>query len=234
MNDNKDKDLEKALFDDERISQFLQGKMSPAEESAFLDKLNRDKILRERAVIQARLVKGMKQADEEMIELLKQADLQDIYNTLGIRQKKSPVRWWAVAASIVFIIFAGFKSYDYYDTTRLGMRYAETFPISTVIQRGSSDADVEKELTTLFNNIINRKDLATTTDRLSQLWEISEQETYNDYTDYSPYIGWYLAIGYLEDYEKEKAKAILIQLKQIHISNTVYKDKIDELLFNIE
>ena len=126
-------------------------------------------------------------------------------------------------------MLVGFKSYDYYDTTSLGREYSNTFPTSSII-RGEANADVEVELTTLFNNVAEGKDLDNTTSRLETLWELSKQDTYNDYTDYAPYIGWNLAIGYLENYEKTKAKNILMEMKRTYPKGTVIGDKIATLL----
>lgn len=229
MNNNEYKDLEKELLEDERISLFLQGKMNHEEESDFLEELKQNDELRQRATTQARLVKGMKQTDEELLKAFQQADLKDVKQVVGIQQEKSPARWLAVAASVVFIIFVGFKSYDYYDTTSLGKAYANDFPISTII-RGETNADVETELTTLFNKVGNAEDLDNCTQRLATLWEKAKQDTYNDYTDYAPYIGWYLAIGYLENYEKDNAESVLIEMEKTYPQKTVLRDKIKILL----
>ena len=58
---------EKDLLNDERISRFMQGKMNTDEESAFMEELKNNEELRNLAIAQARLVKGMKQVDEEDI-----------------------------------------------------------------------------------------------------------------------------------------------------------------------
>lgn len=222
---------EKELHEDERISLFLQGKMTSEEEESFIDELKKNDDLRERAIIQARIVKGMKQVDEEIKEAIRLSDKETIINIAkGLSSsKKQSVRWFAVAASIIFIIFVGFKSYDYYHTISLGKEYANTFPISSII-RGEANADVEKELDSLFNNIAECKDLDDTTSRLSTLWELSKQETFNDYTDYSPYIGWNLAIGYLENYEKTKARNVLLQMQSEGLQGTIMNDMVDKLL----
>ena len=230
MNENNTY-IEKELLDDERISLFMQGKMSAEEEEAFLDELKNNDDLREQAIIQARLVKGMKQVDEEIKEAFRQSDEETIRNIAkGVfGKKKHSVRWFAVAASIIFIVFIGFKSYDYHYTTSLGKEYANTFTTSSII-RGEANADVEKELDSLFNNIAECKDLDNTTSRLATLWELSKQETFNDYTDYSPYIGWNLAIGYLENYEKTKARNVLLQMQSEGLQGTIMNDMVDKLL----
>lgn len=234
MNDKNDIIQEQELLDDERISLFMQGKMDADEETAFLNELKNDEDLRSRAIAQARLVKGMKQVDEEIKDAFRQSDERTVR---GIAEsvsgkKKHSVRWYAVAASVAFFAFIGFKSYDYYDTTSLGKEYANTFPTSSII-RGEADANVESELTTLFNNVAECKDLDNTTSRLSILWEQSKQGVYNEYTDYAPYIGWNLAIGYLENYEKSKAKDVLVDMTGIYSPGSLIGDKVRELLNGI-
>ena len=225
---------EKDLLNDDRISRYMQGMMEPEEETSFIEELKNNEELRNQAIAQARLVKGMKQVDEELKETFRQADEQTIKRIAkkaseSSVSKKSFARWLAIAASVVFIVFVGFKSYDYYDTTSLGKEYANTFPTTSII-RGETNTAVETELSTLFNNVAECKDLDNTTSRLATLWELSKQDTYNDYTDYAPYIGWNLAIGYLENYEKARAKEVLMEMKQAYPERTALGDKIREVL----
>ena len=234
MNEKENIIQDKDLVNDERISRFMQGLMEADEEDAFQIELKNNEELRNQAIAQARLVKGMKQVDEELKDAFRQTDEQTIRRiaketfetSVG---KKSSARWLAIAASIVFIVFVGFKSYDYYDTTSLGKEYANTFPTTSII-RGETNTAVETELSTLFNNVAECKDLDNTTSRLATLWELSKQDTYNDYTDYAPYIGWNLAIGYLENYEKTKAKDVLIEMKQTYPEGTALGDKVVQLI----
>lgn len=233
MNDNENNLQEKDLLNDERISRFLQGKMKADEEATFMEEMKNNDDLRNQAIAQARLVKGMKQVDEELKEAFRQTDEQTIQRIARDASetsvaKKSSARWLAIAASVVFIVFVGFKSYDYYDTTSLGKEYANTFPTTSII-RGETNTDVETELSTLFNNVAECKDLDATTSRLATLWELSKQDTYNDYTDYAPYIGWNLAIGYLENYEKTKAKDVLNEMKEMFPEGTAMGDKVIQL-----
>ena len=227
MSDNEYIVPDKDLRNDDLIDRFMQGQMDENEEKAFLEELNQNEELRERAILHARLVKGMAQVDDEIIEAYSEAEDSSKNNkaTVVSIDKKHSARWLAIAASIVFIVFVGFKSYDYYDTTSLGRKFANTFPTSTII-RGETNADIDTELTMLFNNVAEGKDLDNTTSRLATLWEQSKQETYNDYTDYAPYIGWNLAIGYLRNYEKTNAKAVLEEMKEMYLSGTVIGDQV--------
>lgn len=234
MNNNENIVQDTDLLNEERISRFMQGKMEADEEAAFMEEINKNEDLRNQAIAQARLVKGMKQVDEELKEAFRQTDEQTIQRIARDASetsvaKKSSARWLAIAASVVFIVFVGFKSYDYYDTTSLGKEYANTFPTTSII-RGKTNTAVETELSTLFNNVAECKDLDNTTSRLATLWELSKQETYNDYTDYAPYIGWNLAIGYLENYEKARAKEVLMEMEQAYPEITALGDKVREVL----
>jgi len=235
MNDNENSVQEKDLLNDERITRYMQGKMNADEESAFMEELNSNEDLRNQAIAQARLVKGMKQVDEELKDAFREADEQAIWSIANeaVGRKNKSIHWLAIAASIVFIVFVGFKSYDYYDTTSLGREYANTFPASTII-RGEANADVEAELTILFNNVVEGKDLDNTTSRLATLWELSKQDTYNDYTDYAPYIGWNLAIGYLKNYEKTDAKAVLEEMVEMYPEGASIGNKVMELLYKMK
>ena len=55
-----------------------KGKWNADEESAFMEELNSNEDLRNQAIAQARLVKGMKQVDEELKDAFRQADEQTI------------------------------------------------------------------------------------------------------------------------------------------------------------
>lgn len=238
MNENENTVQEKDLLNEERISRFLQEKMKADEEAAFVEEMKNNKDLRNQAIAQARLVKGMKQVDEELKDAFRQADEQTIKRIAKEASKtsvskKSSARWLAIAASVVFIVFVGFRSYDYYDTTRLGKKYANKFPTISII-RGETNTDVETELSTLFNNIAEGKDLDNTTSRLATLWELSKQDTYNDYTDYTPYIGWNLTVGYLRNYEKARARNVLSQMETMYDNETIIGKKVRELIKAIE
>ena len=260
MNKDFNEIEDKILLDDERISRFLQGVMDSGDESAFLEELKGNPDLRQRATAQARLIKGMKQVDEDLVSAFKKADSTNINQIiLGVKIKgqdrrraaaftddeeggtynnpitlpsKSTIRKFMVAASILLIFFVGFKAYDYYDTTNLGKEYANTFPITTIV-RGEANERVENELVTLFENVTNDENLNATIIRLSVLWKTAKLDTYNDYTDYAPYIGWYLAIAYLEDYDKDKAKDVLKDMEEMYPVGTAIGDKVRNLLKEI-
>lgn len=234
-------EMSKYISDDDKICRYLQGNMSKSEETEFIEAIESDNVFRQNAITQARLIKGMRDADMELINAFKDTDTAEIEsigrdkdnpsltNVMFQKLKLSFIKWLSIAATIAIILVGGYKGYDYYATTRLGMQYASTFPMSS-ITRGDSNSSVEIELTVLFNNVIERKDLKSTTSRLEELWNISQQDIYNEYTDYGPYIGWYLAIGYLEDYEKYKAKNILERMHNQYVNNYALNKAIMDIL----
>lgn len=214
---------------EERIECFLRGEMTSEEERRFLEELDKNSELRENALVRARLIKGMKQVDADVVQAFRNIDIKDV-ETIVKRssRKKSSIHWYAIAASFVAVLFVGYQSYDYYKITSLGKEYAMEFPINSIV-RGTSDSNVEQELAMLFENIIDADNLDNTTTRLAYLWEMANQNTYNEYTDYAPYIGWYLSVGYLKDYEKEKAKDILEDMFALY-SDMSIKENILKLL----
>ena len=263
---NKDnKDMEKVLLEDERISHFLQGLMNASEEAAFLEELKSNKELRQRASAQARLIKGLRQVDEELVNIFKRinrSDIEQMKKEIETRNQgksvaiaevsmnilnedndestetvnissTSGIRKFIAAASIILIFFVGYKSYDYYDTTSLGKEYANTFPVSSIV-RGEANENVDTELIALFENVTNEEDLDQTISSLVALWQTAKKDTYNDYTDYAPYIGWYLAIAYLEDYEKDRAVDILEEMELMYPEGTVLGDMVKELIKELQ
>ena len=76
----------------------------------------------------------------------------------------------------------------------------------------------------------NAEDSDYTTQRLAELWDLAKQDTYNEYTNYASYIGWYLALGYLESYEKGKARHILEEMKERYDSDTIIGEKIRAII----
>ena len=257
-------DIEKALLEDERISHFLQGLMNVSEEAAFLEELKSNKELRQRASAQARLIKGMKQTDEELVNAFKRTNKSYIEhlkkeleyrdqgksvaiatvskNILDEDEDESPttntssilsIRKFIAAASIILIFFISYKSYDYFDTINLGKEYANTFPITTIL-RGEANESIENELVTLFENVTNDENLNATIIRLSVLWKTAKQDIYNDYTDYAPYIGWYLAIAYLEDYDKDKARNVLKEMEEMYPEGTALGDWVKKLIIELQ
>ena len=224
------------LLDEERINSFLRGEMSSEEEMLFIDELKSNEELRNKAVATARMAKAMKTVGEENDSLVKEAllasdehDIEMIVN--NVTRKRSKVltlRILSVAASILILVISGWHYYDYRVTTGLGKEYEMMFESSSFV-RGVDTGSVEKELNSLFAKVKSGDDSENTIKRLSLLWELSTMETYNDYTDYAPQIGWNLAIAYLKDNDKAKAITVLNKLESIAEDGTAIKNMCTEL-----
>lgn len=208
---------------EERINRYLHGEMSPEEESVFEADIQKDDTLRHQAESMARIVKGMEvvgdEHDKQLLEKMKASS----------GKKTSSLRWISIAASIALVFTVSYFVYDYSATTRLGKEYAYTFPVSEVI-RGEEDEEVVNTLTLLFDNVANGKDLDNTIKQLEELWALAQSDTYNGYTMYEPYIGWNLAVAYLRNYDKKKARVVLEQMQANYPTGTALGDKIAELL----
>ena len=236
MKNNQDK-LSIDIIEEERINRFLRGEMSSEEETTFMDELKSNDVLRNKAVVAARMAKAMKTVGEEEDSLVKEALLTSddhdiemiVKNVTRKRSKLLTLRIISVAASILILVISGWHYYDYRVTTGLGNEYEMEFESSSFV-RGAGTGSVEKELNSLFAKIKSRDDSDNSIKRLSLLWELSTMDTYNDYSDYAPQIGWNLAIAYLKDNDKDNAMAVLTKLEGIAEDGTAIKNKCIELI----
>lgn len=319
----------KLLEEDDRIVAYLKGKMTAEEELSFLKELESNPELKERAIIIARLVKGMKQvgseqdkdtlgaflkSSEENIEsvvkqtyqistdeLIERAHRMEkaavhLASVLGItlpetdnqmeavteimdniaagyerkwsvaaafsksddierekpasakvdvsgeditttRQKKSktiPLRrassWLAAAASVIFIFWLGLTYNSYRNTTTLGDQYDDIFHSEKIVRGQETQTEAEKKLQRLFTNVKENQKIGDAMHELSLCWELSTMDTYNDYTDFSAEIGWYLAIAHLKNNDKKEAKAILDNLISATEKGSDINEKAKEIM----
>lgn len=220
MDSKKDDILQE---NEERITRYLHGEMTPDEETQFEKDIQSDETLRNQTEAIARTIKAMNAIGSEQ-------DRKLVEEIRGSSKKKTrPTRWLSIAASFALLITVGYYTYDYSSTVSLGKEYAKAFPLSTEI-RGEEDNEVLDQLTVLFDNVANNRDIGNTIEQLEVLWQQSQSDTYNEFTTYAPYIGWNLAIAYLLDYDKKEANAVLEQMEQEYPSITEMREQIDMLL----
>ena len=135
----------------------------------------------------------------------------------------------AAAASIAIIATVGYNQYERHQVIALGKEYALTLsPIAEEYHRGDTSTAGE-EIIALTANVRNQENLKQTIDRLSRLWALSKSDTYNDYTDFAPEIGWTLAIANLENNDKNAAISVLTQITALY-PETAICHKANELL----
>lgn len=207
---------------EERITRYLRGEMAPDEETLFEKDLQSDLILRNQTEAIARTIKAMNalgfEHDRKLVEEMKSSS----------KRKARPMRWLSIAASFALLITIGYYTYDFTTTVSLGKEYATAFPLSSEI-RGEEDDEVFEQLTVLFDNVANNRDIDNTIEQLEVLWQQSQSDTYNEYTTYAPYIGWNLAVAYLLDYDKRDAKGILVKMKKEFPTVSILNDILNKL-----
>lgn len=234
------------LKEDDRIALYLKGKMSSQEERAFMQELENNPELKARAIAVARLVKGMKETgriqDNDVINSMLATNEDEIRKvTSNIAKSKAKVipmrsmaKWLSMAASILLVVWLGIGYNDYRKTTGLGEEYGTQFSTSQLSRGAEKATEVDARLAQLFENVANKNDLDNTLHELSLCWELSTQETYNDYTDCAPEIGWNLAIGYLKDNNRKEAIVTLKKLIEVAPEGTAIGDKVKELINKVE
>lgn len=214
---------------EDRINRYLFGEMTSDEEAVFESELQQNETLRQQAEVIAQMVKAMdvvgKEHDKELITRMKSS-------ASNGTAKKSWIYRLSIAASFALILTVGYFTYDYSRIGNLGKEYASTFPVSTIV-RGEEDDETAQKLTTLFNNVANGKDIDNTITQLKELWTLSQSDTYNSYTTYESYIGWNLAIAYLRNHDKRKAKKVLVEMMKLYPEGTAIGDKVAELIDNL-
>ena len=242
------------LEEDDLIVAYLKGQMTAEEEQQFLKELEDNPELKAKAIVTARLVKGLKQVGSEQdkdirsaflassekgVEAVAQKVIHDDNAAVVAEQeaifaerkqtgtyyrkaepeeraKTRPIRrvssWMAIAASLVGVVWLGIGYYNYRHTTGLGEQFDDAFPSGLIVRGADTPSEAEKKLEQLFTDVKENKNIDNAIHELSLCWEISQMETYNDYTDYSAEIGWNLAIANLKDNNKKEAKKVLEKL----------------------
>lgn len=262
----------KLLEEDDRIVAYLKGQMTVEEEQQFMKDLENNPDLKEKAIVTARLVKGLKQVGEEQDKDIRGAFLASseqgveavarkatqIKETAIVAEqeavhaerertgtyyrrvepetkaKTATIRkvstWLAIAASLVGIVWLGVGYNNYRHTIGLGEEFGNVFSSSMIVRGADTPSKVEKKLEQLFTDVKENKNIDNAIHELSLCWEISQMETYNDYTDYSAEIGWNLAIANLKNNNKKEAKKILEKLINTTEQGSAIHNKSKELL----
>ena len=156
-------------------------------------------------------------------------------NTEEIRDPKNLVLrkasvWLSMVASLVLIVWMGVGYHSYRTTTSLGEEYCNAISSGVIARGDTGDSEAENKLSVLFLNVQNGKKLDGAIKELFSYWNLSTKEIYNDYTDYSAEIGWYLAIAHLKNNDKKNAKVVLEKLVASTDKDSVVNKKAKELL----
>ncbi len=244
MNRTNDIDLDRF---DEMLSRYMKGQMTEDEEVTFKQLLKENDTFRNKAIATARLVQAMDQVgsvkDKETIKSIRDVSLSDVEeisakvcgtstNNPRILTFRRFVVSFSAAASILLCVFGGYKYYKYSQITSLGSEYLTYFP-ATEFSRGEND-NIENKLKGFYSNIGTKSNLDTTINELKIMWDKSLSDSYNDYTEYMPEIGWLLANAYLRNNDKSQSIEVLDVLINEYPDGTAMGDKARELKCKIE
>lgn len=231
-----DDEIRIAQFDD-KFSDFLRGRLSEKQEEAFLNELKSHPNLAERAVLIARLIRQMdkkgKEQDITLVKTFKNVKRKEVErlvaNAINRQETKARNRshWvmWSISMAATLLIFAFVE--QQWRISSLGKQYLSYFP-KQEFYRGEQDS-ISAILQPYYKEVEDKENLSQAITMLSNMWNESQAETYNVYTDYMPEIGWLLANAYLRNNQKQAAQQILAQLADEYSVDTSLGQKVREL-----
>lgn len=213
---------------DAKVDKFLCHQMSASEEHEFKIELANNPELASRAKTMALMIKSMQtvglEQDRKFVNEIKGMSEAEFRKVAGLKPKVKVVPFWpkfirytAAACVAGLICWGGFHYYGIHQTIGLGNSvdyYAYNLDISDgEYVRGVSEPEVIDELTELFANVKDGKDLKETVSRLEYLYSESLNEE-SEYNQYDNDISWNLAIAYLKDGDRKKPVPILESMIQ--------------------
>jgi len=208
---------------DDRIDEFLQGKMSEEEQKLFMGDMDTDTELRERAettaVLAYLLIEQERQRDAQTVDrVLQRKQEQDRRHHTQRRR----LTWLSIAAGIL-ILLGITQIYTLRMADRLFEAYYQSPP--KVVMRGG-DEQANKSMVELFNSI------GTDTQLSSVVAELEKARTQVD-SDvvahaYRYEIDWYLALAYTKNHQLLKARRLLQSIA--NDPQQPYRDKAQQML----
>lgn len=224
---------------DIRLELFLKNRMTGEEGKAFLRELQSNPELRERAQTMAAAIKNMKELKYEygqrVASKIEHLSEREFRNVAGLPQKasiismRSFVRMSIAACFVGVISFGAYRYYLYNETIALGNSYYSEVPTELVV-RGADN--VSQQLSQLFTNVKNNKNLDNTILNLEEKFSMAISEEFNEYINYMNDIGWNLAIAYLKNGDRENAVKTL-ELLISHSESDVIIAKCKKLISDI-
>lgn len=220
-----------AIDQDSRIDRFMRNNMSPAEEAEFKDDLNFDSNLKERALATSLMAKSMKEKrlDEEnaFTEQLNAAIKASSHQARIISLKE----FMAIAASLlIYLGFGGYLRFTEYSYQQRNSIVAENISMGEApTERGESEAAMLSRLDSIATTIRKDRDMTKVIAELQTLY--GKRLTDVDCAQNSATISWYLALAYIKDNQKDKAKEVLIILKK---EQPQMASRINKLLINMK
>lgn len=194
------------------------------------------KSITERTILNAREAAGVRyrMVEEEHVMSKEEKEAFVAANRRREAIRHRLVRVVSLAACVVILAGIGIHYYNFRTVTDLGNTYGTAFVSQPAVTRGCRNEAAAKELATLYVRVQSGTELDATIKRLSILWELSTMDTFNDYTNEAPLIGWNLAIAHLKAGNKDEAKQVLTQLVSKTDPASAVNAKARELLAKLE
>lgn len=240
MKQNSKKQIEQQKAEwDEQISRFLRGTMSKVEAEAFRAELNNNnKELRERAVLQARLIRQMRQVGEErtkrVADVMRSAAPEEITMLAKgkgaklLKPRKSLARrlmpWISIAAVICCVAMVGSRwlgphpvrtieryAYSLVYPHRLKSEPVQVNKLDSVTLRHQQ----LEELALLRGKIEMGLDVAESTRRLQAIFDQACNDKDTDYELFINDIAFMLMAGYDKLGDSENSKAVFERLNEL-------------------
>lgn len=206
--------IQKSMEQDERIERFMRNQMTQAEEKTFLDDINSDPELKERAFATALMARGMKRRRKEEQQAFA-AMLNGSISENANKAKATFRRYAAMAASLLLLLgvggYAGFAEYGYQQ--RNAIVSANISLGQTGIDRGDG-GNMQSRLDSIAAVVKNERDMTEAIAVLQGLYDKRQADI--DCAQNSATISWYLAMAYIKDNQKGKAVNLLVALKKEH------------------
>lgn len=225
MNDEQINITDQDIADDEQLMAYFRGELSAEDEAIFTERLRTDSALKTRAIAVARLIKGLENEGNKR-------DKKIIKQNFGGKPRGVKFHPWIVAVAAVLVgvcIVFGVTFYNNQSLETLATQYQNKFPLSD-FSRGSNDEEIVAKLQNLFNSVSEGQNLDNTIDTLDNYWQESLTQPSSGFKNYSPQIGWNLAIAHLKNHDKSKAKDVLKTLIDKSGEGSKVRTKAEEVL----
>lgn len=202
-----------AIDQDDRIERFIRDNMTPEEEAEFKDDLNYDS-LKERALATSLMAKSMKEKRQEE----EKAFTEQLNSAVKASSQRARIislkEFMAIAASLlIYIGFGGYLRFTEYGYQQRNSIVAENISMGGALtERGEGDEAMLSKLVSIATTIKKDRDMTKVIAELQALYD--KRLTDVDCAQNSATIGWYLALAYIKDDQKDKAKDVLIILKK--------------------
>lgn len=208
---------------DAKVDRFLRHQMTTEEEQQFKAELAANPELVARAKTMALMIKSMSEVglkrDQQFVDEIKGMSEAEFRKVAGLKPRVKVVSFWprftqyAAAACVAGLLcWGGIHYYNIHQTVSLGNSfdyYAYNMDISDgEYVRGITDSEILDQLSTLFDNVKEGKDLKETIAQLESLYPKALEEE-SEYNQYDNDIAWNLAIAYLKDGDRKKPIPIL-------------------------